>query len=110
MALSNRRHTLRSMQENLPVELALFDGDTLLERANLNITTVEKVNKFRLFSARHSLEPLDASVVLFSFSGPIPIKQAALTIPIQNSEDWESIDLARYTLAFRCQVQSGSSK
>lgn len=84
------------------VELALFDGDTLLERGVICIGNESSCDQFRLFHAAHRLEESSAKVVLTNFDPGIKLKTVNLDMPVHESEDWESIDLAGYTLAFRC--------
>ena len=88
------------------VALALFDGDVLLGRCEVVVTADQKVDAFDLFRATHSLGKDDADIVLDDFAGHIQLNRATLRMPIHESEDWESIELERYTLAFRCRVDS----
>jgi hypothetical protein len=86
------------------VSLALFDGDVLMGRCELVVTQDRKVDVFELFRASHSLGADAADIVLDDFAGHIELKRSTLSMPIHESADWESIELDRYTLAFRCRV------
>lgn len=88
--------------KNMYVELALFNGDTLLERGNVIVTSESRCCHLEHFHMAHHLEHDAAKIVLFNFSTGIKLKDVTLDMPIHQSEDWESLDLASYTLAFRC--------
>jgi hypothetical protein len=88
------------------VELALFDGDTLLERGEVRIEPTERTSSFRLFQARHKLGTEAANIVLDGFADSVHLKKATLTMPIHQSDDWESIELDKYTLAFWCRLDA----
>jgi hypothetical protein len=36
----------------------------------------------------------------------VNLKTVRLDMPIHQSEDWESIELEKYTFAFRCQIDT----
>lgn len=88
------------------VELALFDGDALLERGELVVSATPQVTCFGLFQVSHRLDPEAAYVVLESFAAQLKLKKCTLTMPLHESEDWESIELDRYTLAFWCRIDA----
>lgn len=88
------------------VDLALFQGDELLERAKIMVGVERRSDSFRLFQVHHQILGDAADVVLDSFSGPVDLKRVALTMPIHESQDWESIALGKFTLAFRCRVNA----
>lgn len=88
------------------VEFALFDGDTLLERGRICIGKVRRTTSFRLFKAHHSLGADGADILLDGFDDGARIRRANLDMPIHDSEDWESIELGAYTLAFFCHAQA----
>jgi hypothetical protein len=91
------------------IELALFDGDALLERAEIMVDTSERVNAFRLFRARHRLGADAADIVLDNFAAQVQLKTAKLHMPIHQSDDWESIQLEKYTLGFKCHLMPNTS-
>jgi hypothetical protein len=84
------------------VELALFDGDALLERGEIRVSTDSSCDHLELFHIAHRLRNDAAQVVLSNFSPRIKLNTVRLDMPVHHSSDWESIDLAGYTLAFRC--------
>jgi hypothetical protein len=88
------------------VELALFDGDALLERAELVVDASSRVNSFRLFRATHKLGDEAADILLDNFAHPVLLKSSRLHVPIHDSDDWESIELEKYTLAFWCHLDA----
>jgi hypothetical protein len=67
------------------VELALFDGDTLLDRGEVVVTPVESTSTFKLFHARHRLGTESAFMVLEEFADHLNIKRSSLDMPIQKS-------------------------
>jgi hypothetical protein len=44
--------------------------------------------------------------VLSNFDPSIKLKTVNLDMPVHESTDWESIDLAGYTLGFRCSLDT----
>jgi hypothetical protein len=88
------------------VELALFDGDTLLERGEIQVRTESRCEHLKLFHVAYRLGSDAAQVILSNFSADIKLKTVNLDMPIHQSSDWESIDLAGYTLAFRCSLDA----
>jgi hypothetical protein len=56
----------------------------------------------RLFHVARQLSGDAAKIVLSSFAPPIGLKTVNLDVPVHQSADWESIELDKYTFAFRC--------
>ena len=88
------------------VELALFDGDELIERGSIDVGIESSCVHLKHFHIAQRLEGDAAKVVLSSFSTGINLRTATLDIPVHQSSDWESIDLAGYTLGFRCSLNA----
>ncbi|WAC63718.1 hypothetical protein OVA13_02695 [Pseudoxanthomonas sp. SL93] len=88
------------------VDLALFEGDTLLDRGCFTVGADRAVFAFSLFQASHQLVSGSADVVLFGFPKHIDLKKIALDMPVHESLDWETIDLGRYTVAFSCRLEA----
>ncbi len=86
------------------VEMAFLDGDTLLDRLEIAVSQSEQVDSFALFRVRHKLGEEAAEIVLYDFAEGIDVKRSMLTMPIHESGDWESIEIAKYTLAFWCRL------
>jgi hypothetical protein len=84
------------------VEFALFDQDTLLERSAIRVSAEAQCAHLALFHVAHQLGGDAAKLVLSSFSPTLGLKTVRLDIPVHQSADWESIELAKYTFAFRC--------
>jgi hypothetical protein len=91
------------------VELALFDGDVLIERGSIDVRAQSSCNHLQHFHVAHRLDDDAAKVVLSSFSPRVNLKTVTLDMPVHQSADWESIDLAGYTLAFRCWLNAQQS-
>ena len=87
-------------------DLALFDGDSLLERQEILVTSTPKVERFGFFRASYKLGPDAPEVVLDDFASRVELKRSTLTIPVHESSDWESIELGKYTLAFWCRLDA----
>lgn len=88
------------------VELALFADDTLLERGAVRVTTEAQCAHLKLFHVAHQVCGDIAKIVLSNFAPEIGLKTANLDMPIHQSSDWESIQLATHTLAFRCSLET----
>ena len=88
------------------VEIALFDGDTLMERGEIAVTSTRRVNSFQLYKATHKLDREAADIVLDDFASHVELKKSTLRMPIHESTDWETIELDRYTLAFWCHLDA----
>lgn len=88
------------------VELALFDGDSLLERGVIRVGEESKCDHLKLFHVAHRLSNGAAHIVLCNFAPSIKLKTANLDMPVHQSADWESIDLGGYTLAFSCSLDA----
>lgn len=52
-------------------DLALFDGDSLLERQEILVTSTPKVERFGFFRASYKLGPDAAEVVLDDFASRV---------------------------------------
>ena len=88
------------------VELALFEGDTLLERGEVVVSATQQVDSFELFRASHRLGPEAVDIILDAFADHMEVKRSTLSMPVHESGDWESIDLGKYTLAFWCHLDA----
>lgn len=88
------------------VELALLFNDELLGRGALSITPTEQTDDLGVFKATHRLLEHSAIIILFDFAEGVTLRKSTLDVPIHESNDWEGIDLAGYTLAFRCRLHA----
>lgn len=88
------------------VDWGLFDGDTLLERGSIQVGVETMTDIFSHFRATHCLGQESADIVLTEFSSRLGLKRATLDMPIHESEDWESVDLDKYTFAFWCRLDA----
>jgi len=88
------------------VELGLFLGDRLLEKGSIRITAKEVIDKSEVVSLRHRLVDDVAEIELSVFDCGVQKVKSNLEMPVHESEDWESIELAEYTLAFKCRLNA----
>jgi hypothetical protein len=88
------------------VEFGLFQGDTLLERGTFVVSRAQECTHFRSFAAAHFVETDSARIVLSNFASGMGLKTVNLDMPLHVSDDWETIDLAGYSLAFRCSLDA----
>ncbi len=88
------------------VDLALFHGDDLLDRGEIMVSPEQTTDSFNLFQAHHRLAGNTADIVLDRFSDSVDLKRVTLDMPIHDSEDWESIELGQFTVAFWCRVEA----
>lgn len=88
------------------VELALLFNDKLLGRGTVLVTPIERTDDLGVFKASHTLLDESAKIVLSDFAEGVDLRKSTLDMPIHESGDWESIDLAGYTLAFRCRLHA----
>lgn len=88
------------------VDFGLFKGDELLHRGLLKISTQEDIGVFGDLRIRHHLLDEDAEILVELFSDGERLIKSNLTMPIHESEDWESIELGQFTLAFKCSLDS----
>jgi hypothetical protein len=86
------------------VQFALFDGDALLERGEISVTGEAQCSHLTLFHVGYQLQGDIAKIVLSNFAPSIGLNTANLDMPVHQSSDWESIDLATHTFAFRCSL------
>jgi hypothetical protein len=88
------------------VEFALFDKDTLLERSAVRVCVDAQCTHLAQFHVAHQLRDDVAKIVLSNFSPNVALKTVNLDMPIHQSSDWESIELEKYTFAFRCSLEA----
>jgi hypothetical protein len=96
---------MKSMQ----IDLAFFDDDTLLCRGSVVCSDTESENILtgsdHQFKITHQFEEPASPVFITCLSEDNKLYETALRVGVHNSEDWESIDLAKvHTLAFRCKT------
>lgn len=88
------------------VELALLLNDDLMCRGSVLVTPTEQTDDLGVFKVVHRLLGESASITLYDFVDGVPLRKSTLDMPIHESDDWESIDLAGYTLAFWCRLDA----
>jgi len=88
------------------VDLALFQGDDLLDRGEITVSPEQRTDSFNLFQAHHQLAGDAADIVLDRFSDSVGLKRVTLDMPVHESEDWESVELGKFTVAFWCRAEA----
>jgi hypothetical protein len=88
------------------IEIGLFQGDELLQRGRIKVTEFEQFEENDQISVKHQLVEDAALIELRVFDNGVQQIKSNLEIPIHQSNDWESIELAQYTLAFRCNLNA----
>ena len=86
------------------VDLALFEGDNLLDRLEISIGPTLQCNHFKHFHALHELVGDAAKIRLDGFPESFGINHSDIDMPVHESEDWETLDLGRFMIAFWCRV------
>jgi hypothetical protein len=88
------------------VELGLFEEDNLLFQGEINVTDTEYQEENELVKLKHQLINDEAIIELRIFNEDEQIVISTLNMPVHESEDWESIEMASYTLAFKCKLNA----
>lgn len=88
------------------VDLGLFEDDKLLFQGEIHITDNEHQEENEIIKLRYQLINDEAKIELRVFNDGEQIIKSTLNIPIHESEDWESIQLEKFTLAFKCKLNS----
>jgi hypothetical protein len=91
----------------MDLDFGLFEGDALLVRGNVNVSASVQVSEFgNVLQLKHQLKDDHASILVRVFGldsdkqrGP-QIIWSSLHMPFHDSDDWESIELDRFTFAF----------
>ena len=86
------------------IDLALFEGDTLLGRGEIAVGHTEGSTELPMCRATHQLTGDMADVFSSSFSAYIEIRSLTLSTSVHDSADWETQDFGRYLLAFWCRL------
>jgi hypothetical protein len=88
------------------VELGLFDDDFLLARGCFVVGDDARVESFSCFSLQHRLDGYAAEIVMTDFAEEIGLNTITIDMPVHESSDWESLELGKYTIAFRCRLEA----
>ena len=86
----------------MKVDFGLFEGDELLQRNSVEISENKKNERFGKLNITHHLLEEMAEIVIEVFEDGEREIKSTMHMPIHESEDWESIELDKFTLAFRC--------
>ena len=90
----------------MQVELGLFEGDNLLFQGEINVTENEYKEENEILKIKHQLINDEAIIELRVMDQGEQIIKSTLNMPVHESEDWESIELANFTLAFKCKLNA----
>ena len=88
------------------VDLGLFEGDNLLFQGGITLTDNEYEEENEIIKLKHQLVNDEAVIELRIFNEGEQILKSKLNMPIHESEDWESIELDKFTLAFKCKLNA----
>lgn len=88
------------------VDSALFDGDELLIRDSFRVGSAELSSSSLLFKVTHKLMQEVADTVLSEYQTYVELNAIVVKMRINESSDWESIDMGRYLLALWCRLDA----
>ena len=88
------------------IDIGLFLGNQLLQQGKIKVTEQETIDESDVISLKHQLIEDIARLELRVFENGDQQMKSTLDVPVHQSEDWESIELANYTLAFRCSLNA----
>jgi hypothetical protein len=88
------------------VDFGFFKGDELLQRGAIVVTERENSASYGMLAIKHRLLEDMAEITIEAFSDAERLMKSTLHMPIHESDDWESIELAEFTLAFRCSLNA----
>lgn len=88
------------------IDIGLFQGDELLQQGKIKVTEQEQHDENEVISLKHQLIENIARIELRVFDNGEQQIKSNLDMPVHQSDDWESIELAQYTLAFRCTLNA----
>ena len=101
---------LGTLHTEMRVDIAIFDGDTLVSRYEFCVRSAEAIDDFWVCNVNHR-RTADGAVFIFSrheqwrMFGGIYIKEPiTLTVPAIEFTDWKSIEMGKYTLAYWCRL------
>ncbi len=88
------------------IDIGLFQGDELLQQRKINVTDREQFEKNEQLLLKHQLVGNEARIEVRILDNGVQQIKSNLDMPVHQSEDWESIELAQYTFAFRCNLNA----
>ena len=88
------------------IDIGLFQGEELLQQGKIKVTEQEQTDENEVISLKHQLIEDIARIELRVFDNGEQQIKSNLDMPVHHSDDWESIELAQYTLAFRCNLNA----
>jgi hypothetical protein len=94
---------------SMQIDLAFFDEDILLCRGSIVCDETESQTTLsgsgHEFTIKHQFANPASPVFITCLNEDKRLYETALRVGVHDSEDWESIDLAKvHTLAFRCKT------
>ncbi|MEW5251692.1 hypothetical protein [Microbulbifer discodermiae] len=88
------------------IDIGLFQEDELLQQSKIKVTEQEQIDENGAISLKHQLIEDVARIELRVYENGEQQIKSNLDMPVHQSDDWESIELAQYTLAFRCSLNT----
>ena len=88
------------------IDIGIFQGDELLHQGKIKVTEKEQVDENEVISLNHHLIEDIARIELRVFDNGEQKIKSNLDMPVHQLDDWESIELAQYTMAFRCSLNA----
>ena len=88
------------------VDIGFFEGDELLHRGALDISSRVQTEASGNLKFTHQLQGESAEIVIEVYSNGRQIIKSTLDMPVHQSDDWESIELSQFTLAFKCSTEA----
>ena len=88
------------------IDFGLFEGDDLLQKGFIVVTNQENSESFNNINIHHRLLEEAAEIIIEVFSDGKRLIKSVLNMPIHESDDWESIELAQFTFAFKCRLNA----
>lgn len=64
------------------------------------------MESFGMLNIKHRLFEDMAEITIEAFADGEILVKSTLHMPIHQSDDWEAIELAQFTLAFRCRLDA----
>ncbi|MEX2962864.1 hypothetical protein [Microbulbifer sp. TYP-18] len=88
------------------IDIGLFQEDELLQQSKIKVTEQEQIDENGAISLKRQLIEDVARIELRVYENGEQQIKSNLDMPVHQSDDWESIELAQYTLAFRCSLNT----
>lgn len=88
------------------VEIGLFEEDNLLFQGEIKVKENEFQEENEIIKLKHQLINDEENIEVQIFNNEEEVTKSTLYMPVHESEDWESIKLVNFTLAFKCKLNA----